>query len=37
MQPEAEYLDKNIRNIIEPLIASLLMDRPKEPVFIILN
>jgi hypothetical protein len=29
---EEEYLDKNIRNIIEPLIASLLMDKPKEPV-----
>jgi hypothetical protein len=36
-QPEVdmsndEYLDKKIRCLVEPLITSLLVERPKEPV-----
>ena len=27
-----EYLDKKIRCLVEPLITSLLVERPKEPV-----
>lgn len=27
-----DYLEKKLRRIVEPLISSLLMDRPKEPV-----
>ncbi len=27
-----EYLEKKIRALIEPMISSLLMERPKEPV-----
>ena len=27
-----EYLDKKIRFLVEPLITSLLIERPKEPV-----
>ena len=27
-----EYLEKKVRGIIEPMVSSLLMDKPKEPV-----
>lgn len=27
-----EYLEKKVRGIIEPMVSSLLMERPKEPV-----
>jgi hypothetical protein len=29
-----EYLDKKIRCLVEPLITSLLVERPKEPVIL---
>jgi hypothetical protein len=29
-----EYLEKKVRGLIEPMVSSLLMDRPKEPVII---
>jgi len=31
------FLDKKIKPIIEPLVESLLKDKPEEPVIIILN
>ncbi len=31
-----EYLEKKVRGLIEPMISSLLMERPKEPVTILL-
>lgn len=27
-----EYLEKKVRGLIEPMVSSLLMERPKEPV-----
>jgi hypothetical protein len=33
VRPE-EYLDKKVRSIFEPMVSSLLMDKPKEPVIL---
>jgi hypothetical protein len=33
VRPE-EYLDKKVRGIFEPMVSALLMDKPKEPVYI---
>jgi hypothetical protein len=27
-----EYLEKKVRGLVEPMVSSLLMERPKEPV-----
>ena len=32
-----EYLEKKVRGIIEPLVSSLLMETPREPVFCKIN
>ena len=32
-----EYLEKKVRGIIEPMVSALLMDRPKEPVRLVIN
>jgi hypothetical protein len=34
VRPE-EYLDKKVRCIFEPMVSSLLIDKPKEPVKIL--
>lgn len=36
VRPE-EYLDKKVRNIFEPMVSALLMDKPKEPVINSIN
>lgn len=33
VRPE-DYLDKKVRQIFEPMVSALLVDRPQEPVII---
>jgi hypothetical protein len=32
-----DYLEKKVRQLIEPMVSSLLMEKPKEPVSFILT
>jgi len=36
LKPE-EYLKKNVRGILQPMVSAVLMDKPKDPVNHLLN
>lgn len=36
-QSAEQFLEKKVRGLIEPMVSALLMERPKEPVRILIN